>query len=281
MLILRQGDVAPEVRYVRGFLREFGLCDPQDSDEFDLDLKLEVVEFQQTHSGPDGRPLTVDGIVGPATWWSLKHDPHSEDHTTHGLTIPKGLTPMRRAVLKEAMRWLEADVREVPIGSNRGPLIDTCLPNWRVEGQPPDKKGPPWCAFCADQIAYNATGCFPHVSDRHPKGRKLGSCYQSYTISKQLGHWTTSPTPGDQAIILYRDSLGNYTQKGHKFTVLRVDDTHVNGLEGNYGNAFRASRRKRSTIDGYVNWFPLHEQRDDGWERGTQEVLAPANKSTR
>jgi hypothetical protein len=280
MLTLRYGDKAPEVRYVRGFLREFGLCDARDSDEFDLQLRDAVVEFQQTHSGPDGLPLEVDGVVGSKTWWSLKRDPHVEEHTTHGITIPSGLTPMRRAVLKEAVRWLELDVRETPLGSNRGPVIDTCLPKWRTTGAMAAKKGPPWCAFCADQIAYNATGCYPHVSQKHPKGRKMGGCYQSYLASKELDQWTTAPTPGDQAIILYRDPTGKLTQKGHKFTVVRVDDTHVNGLEGNYGNAFRASKRSREMITGYVNWFPLHEQRDN-WERGTVDVRAPKNETTR
>jgi hypothetical protein len=108
----------------------------------------------------------------------------------------------------------------------------------------------------------------------------MGSCYQSYLAARDLGQLTLSPTPGDQAVILYRDPTGDLTQKGHKFTVVRVDDTHVNGLEGNYGNAFRASKRSRETITGYVNWFPLHEQRDN-WERGTVDVRAPKNETTR
>lgn len=279
--ILRIGSEGADVVRLRQLLDVFGLAPLLCSDVFDPDLRDAVVDFQMRHSGPDGRPLIVDGIVGAKTWWALQLDPNIEDHSTHGLTTPAGLTPMRRAVLEGALRWLAADVREVPLGSNRGPMIDDCLPKWRTTGKMANAKGPPWCAFCADHIALVATGFHPHVSEQMPRGQKIGSVYRSVQVSKRLGQFVADPTPGDQFAILYRDGSGRLTFKGHKGTVIRVDDTHVNTLEGNYGNAFRAARRARSTIEGYVNWFPLHEQPKD-WERGgVIDVQGPQHKTTR
>jgi peptidoglycan hydrolase-like protein with peptidoglycan-binding domain len=34
-----------------------------------------VCEFQERHLDQDGRALTVDGQVGPGTWWSLTSTP--------------------------------------------------------------------------------------------------------------------------------------------------------------------------------------------------------------
>jgi len=273
--ILRYGSQGPAVGELRSLLGVFGLTPPvcdENFETFDEELLDDVTHFQQTHSGPDGKPLVVDGIVGSKTWWALRRDPNLEDHSTHGVAVPTGLTPMRRRVLIEALQWLADDVREVPMGSNRGPMVDRCLPGWaKRDGE----RGPPWCSYCADHITHEATGCWPCA-----KGRSEGGCLKSYRYAEAHGLLSAYPIPGDLFVILYRDSSGNLTGKGHKGIVGRADDTHINGLEGNYNNAFRASLRPLPSIAGFINWFPDHEQPED-WERGTVDVSAPRNETTR
>lgn len=52
-----------------------------------------VKSFQSTHKDSAGRPLTVDGVVGPATWSALDQavadlDPTPEPETLYTVTIP-------------------------------------------------------------------------------------------------------------------------------------------------------------------------------------------------
>ena len=39
--------------------------------DFGAQTEKAVKQFQKEHDGPDGRALTVDGVVGQATWWAL------------------------------------------------------------------------------------------------------------------------------------------------------------------------------------------------------------------
>lgn len=90
--------------------------------------------FQAAHSGPDGKPLSVDGIQGPKTQWAL--DLFS-------------CSPRRRAIVARAQSAV--GVTEDPPGSNRGHRIDEWLQRAGVS------TGLPWCAafasWCIDTVA--------------------------------------------------------------------------------------------------------------------------------
>ncbi|PRY45877.1 N-acetylmuramoyl-L-alanine amidase [Umezawaea tangerina] len=67
MLLLRRGDVGPDVADIRSTLTKIGLLsDPQASPVFDLSVEHAVRAFQQQ------RGLITDGIVGPATYRALR-----------------------------------------------------------------------------------------------------------------------------------------------------------------------------------------------------------------
>ncbi|GGP38485.1 N-acetylmuramoyl-L-alanine amidase [Saccharothrix coeruleofusca] len=67
MLLLRRGDVGPEVAEVRATLTKLGLLsDPHPSQVFDLSVEHAVRAFQQQ------RGLITDGLVGPATYRALR-----------------------------------------------------------------------------------------------------------------------------------------------------------------------------------------------------------------
>lgn len=91
-------------------------------------------EFQKSHLDPLGKPLDVDGILGPKTQWAL--DLFS-------------CSPRRRATVRRAQQWL--GMTEDPPGSNRGIKIDEWLHRCGVSA------GLPWCAafasWCLDTVA--------------------------------------------------------------------------------------------------------------------------------
>ena len=91
-------------------------------------------EFQRAHTDPFGKPLSVDGVLGPKTQWAL--DLFS-------------CSPRRRAVVARAQSAM--GTTEDPPGSNRGHRIDEWLQRCHVS------TGQPWCAafasWCLDTVA--------------------------------------------------------------------------------------------------------------------------------
>lgn len=79
-------------------------------------------DFQSTHTDWTGRPLTVDGQLGPRTRWAL---------------AIADLPRWRRRVVQVACS--QVGVVESPIGSNRGVEVDAYL-------RPTGLSAVPWCA---------------------------------------------------------------------------------------------------------------------------------------
>lgn len=91
-------------------------------------------EFQRVHLDMFGKPLVVDGVLGPKTQWAL--DLFS-------------CSPRRRAIVARAQSAI--GTVEDPPGSNRGHRIDEWLQRCHVS------TGQPWCAafasWCLDTVA--------------------------------------------------------------------------------------------------------------------------------
>ncbi len=81
-----------------------------------------IRDFQQTHTDWTGRPLVVDGQLGPRTRWAL---------------AIADLPRWRRRVVQVACS--QVGVHESPFGSNRGVEVDAYL-------RPTGLSGVPWCA---------------------------------------------------------------------------------------------------------------------------------------
>lgn len=71
---IRKGSKGTFVRQCQEMLKKLGydLGSAGVDGDFGTMTEKAVKAFQKTHDGPDGRALTVDGIVGPATWWALE-----------------------------------------------------------------------------------------------------------------------------------------------------------------------------------------------------------------
>lgn len=209
-----------------------------------------VVYWQQTHIGPNGRPLKDDGVVGEKTWWSLDHPSGKSQRSFLIPKVPLGLSVERALLLNTAIG--QHGVREVPNGSNRGPGVDQFLPSWCKKK---DGKGPPWCCFFVSWGCKSALG-------NYPLGGWIGSCKKAASVAEERGLWVPrgqgKPTPGDAFVMLHRDEDGKLTGTGHIGWVVRVsaDYSEFETMEGNCGNRVAAKCREVDTVEGFIKFVP-------------------------
>lgn len=215
-----------------------------------------VIYFQQTHLGPKGKPLAVDGIVGPDTIWALKHPSGKAQKSNLEPKVPRGIWGEREEVLYAALCEHEKGVKERPNGSNRSKEIDKYLPGWWLDKNGSGVKGPAWCSFCVHWVFKEATG-------RYPCGSRTGSCSQLMKKAEGLLAWYYSLDggysnrfirPGDIFIISHPKKPGK-PKTGHTGFVLRVNkaQTVINTVEGNCGNRVKVGRRNVQDLAGFIN----------------------------
>lgn len=250
--VLKVGDVNGDaVRKLQQLLRENGhWASLIVVERYTAELAAAVSYFQQTHQGPDKKPLKVDGVVGDGTWWALEHASGDDQRSFIAGKIPNGLSDKRKRVLEVALS--QHDVREQPNGSNRGPGVDKYLPDFMLKDTP----GPAWCCFFFSWVSKEAAG------DRYPMGQRYGSCVQVANAAKKLKMWFPNdgkyvPRPGDAFVMLYQ---GERAGHGHIGYVLRVDPPtgRFNTCEGNCGNRVKVGLRDYDAdprIAGFINFY--------------------------
>ena len=104
--------------------------------------------FQTRFSDVTGSPLVSDGIVGSLTWGAL----FGASTVPFNSVAP---SPLTKAAIDFALTQL--DVRENPLGSNRGPEVDACWPN-RQNARRKQLRPPP------PKLLRQAPGAREHVS---------------------------------------------------------------------------------------------------------------------
>lgn len=104
-------------------LRKWGYVPTSPAGLYDANLSSIVKLFQSQHSDPNGRPLKVDGQVGPLTWGTL-------------FRSPQAAPPRAKTIGKDALQVAIAEigVRESPPGSNSGPKVDQYLSSVGLNG---------------------------------------------------------------------------------------------------------------------------------------------------
>jgi hypothetical protein len=120
---------------------------------FGSETKNAVSYFQQTHLGPDKQNLSVDGIVGPDTWWALYNSNGDSQKLNLKNTIPN-ISGNRAKVLNIAISEHQKGVAESPKGSNWGDGVSKYL---KYIGIGPN----PWCCAFANWVVYTALGSLP------------------------------------------------------------------------------------------------------------------------
>jgi len=273
MTELRYGDKGAEVKRLQQALKGQGFFRGEVLGNFLKQTLEAVILFQQSHLGPDGKPLAVDGIVGGDTWWALAHPSGTAQKSGLPGTIPGGLTPVRTRQLEIALAEHALGVHEEPDGSNWGPEIR------KYGGNPGDS----WCC-------YFWSWCNRQCFGGYSLGAKIGLCKSAWAKAGSLGLARAKgdylPIPGDAFVMLYRNEAGVLTGTGHIGFVLRVEvaggrAVAINTVEGNAGNRVKVGMRELASRDivGFINPFPAEEQPTD-WERGLVSALNVAGGST-
>jgi len=205
--------------------------------------------FQASHDGPDGKCLSVDGVVGAATWWSLVN-PSGTAQGQPGQVLPDmpsqdPSNAIAAAALQSAWVELHKQVFEIPDGSNRSPEIDLFT---GMSGKPLSIAGAPWCAYF---VSWNFAKA-PHGS---PFGRIGGAQAIAHACQNGIPNWVIAAPfsdgmvrPGDIGII------ANGQDHGHAFHVAAVLGGIAWTVEGNSGNAIRSKKRAIDTAKYYINF---------------------------
>ena len=196
---------------------------------FGPSTRTAVLDFQSSHVDPKGRPLTQDGAVGPVTLASLKNPREPvERFTAAGWRINLDeCRPQERHVVEVAVR--EIGQKEDPPGSNRGPRVDLYTGEaWY---------GAPWCALFASYCwKYAHAGSPFGVKASALKIKTWGTDKDAILSADELAR------PGDVGIIMRAEGRGHVALIVGKET----PGEKLRCVEGNVGNAVRATLRERS-----------------------------------
>ena len=172
-----------------------------------------IRRFQSEASDWTGRPLTVDGRLGPRTLWAL---------------AIADLPRYRRDIVRIAT--LEHGVVEEPLGSNRGAAVDAYLKPAGVG------LGQPWCAAFVSWVLREA-GCLG----------ELKYTASAATMLRQLRPCVGQPLPGDVFGWINPDGTGHVGFVIGSAPYLGGDAELIT-CEGNSRNGVRVNRRPREGL---------------------------------
>ncbi len=226
--VLKEGSRGPAVLKLTRILKRRGHLEST-RHSFNRPVRRAVEEFQARHVDELGRPLVVDGVVGPLTWWAFENEievlapPVGADFTS----MPaRGGSPRGRAALKTGIDEMKAGARETG-SNNSGRFIKKYL-NGILE---------PPANWCAGFVSW----CFA----QHPNGIPFRYSLGARDIRFQFKDrgWLLEedevPEPGD-IIVWWRGQPNGW--KGHIGFVHHCSNGFVYTIEGNKG-AFPARVR--------------------------------------
>lgn len=193
---------------------------PQDQD---------LIQFQSQHVDHEGKPLLVDGVVGARTAWALAIE---------------SLPAERRKAVLTAVELV--GIKEVPMGSNRGPDIDFWLKRCGVPVPTDPKEPAPQNAWCAAFVSYV-------LSCASKTARKFARVFDWVHKSGLKAIGIESVQAGDLGCFLRPDGTGHIW--------LIIGKAYVDGkwvtmqVEGNTSNAVRTTLREHTLRTVYLQSF--------------------------
>lgn len=224
-MVLKRGSSGPAVTRLAQDLIQLGYHQATASATFDDALARSVKAFQMQNADSVGRPLVVDGAVGPVTAAAIDRRLGRAQAAppvvpAGGLAMPAtGGSATARGALQAALSELGSGCGEEG-GNNRGPHVTRYLNG--ILAPPAD-----WCAGFV-------SWCFQNSGHPMPYPYSLGA----RDVLKKLrdrGHGITPsdadpPLPGD-VIVWWRGSPGGW--QGHVGLVHSYADGIVRTVEGN------------------------------------------------
>lgn len=180
-----------------------------------------------------------DGEFGPATDWMLAH--------ASELAPQPALQPTADKIVAVARKYLAANVRERPDGSNKGGPAPGQPAQYSVDAlqKPFGLGGQPWCGmFCYAVLKTAGVAIKPgRLAAARAWVQDAPSCGWSCVASN-----SGNPRPGD--IFVHVDAAGS--AKDHVGLVVSIEDTRVVTIEGNSANAVTQNRRSKT---GYITHY--------------------------
>lgn len=247
-MTLKSGDRGQDVRALRKTLEQLGLLPTGGDETYDDAVVAAIRRVQEDYE------LQIDGITGPATLRAL-----AVESADSSAPVPDyaRMSDLARETVTRASVLLRKRVREVPLGSNRGPDVDLFLRGYGgrresyiryvPDAQMPDGwRGAPWCAafiaWCAEAAA---------VAVGNPLQLRaindLMGCRKWHAAGRAVGSVLTAPEPGSVGLITRNGSLA------HAVLIARVEGPSFWSIEGNSsGDRVRALKRSVSTLGACV-----------------------------
>lgn len=239
---LKIGDRGDDVGAMQQQLVEAGeqiYADELRNQFFGTSTKTAVLDFQSSHLGADNKPLASDGLVGPATQAALAN-PRSpvEVFIAAGWRGEPTEAPNAEAMAAVTSAINQLGNREDPKVPNGG---DQVL-RYGQQYDPQTKQYEPWCA-------YFASWCWEHTPAGSPFGIKASALkLKDWGAAHGRLFGADEPVlPGDIAILIRAKGRGHVG-----IVVSREFDGKISLMEGNCGNAVRATLRDRSFWSHFV-----------------------------
>ena len=228
--IIKKGDKGAKVKQVQRLLVKRGYPIKIDGN-FGRRTQAAAKAFQSQNLDQHGQPLTVDGKIGPLTWWSLNH-PKPDIRTPGAIDYLKmpprnmGGSARGRAALKSAIGQLKAGAREIG-GNNRGPWVRKYLKPTGL------KQGNPWCAafvsWCFLQACKGNESQMPFSYSPGARAIRRQFKRKGWTFESPNGR---QPKSGD-LVVWWRGQFKGW--QGHVGLVHQVRDGMLYTIEGNRG----------------------------------------------
>jgi hypothetical protein len=219
--VLKKGAQGEAVKELQRLLAAAGLPVVDDGD-FGSKTFAAVRAFQAQHLDVHGRPLVVDGVVGPVTWWSLRNaaTPAAPLAVIDYTRMPEtGGSAIGRAALAAAIGELKAGAREEG-GNNRGPWVRKYL-NGIVD------EGNSWCAAFTSWCFSQGVAPMPF---RYSVGaRNILAQFKKKGWAREPGSGYL-PEPGD-VVVWWRVKADGW--QGHVGLVFDCRDGMLYTVEGN------------------------------------------------
>lgn len=226
---LRKGDEGDQVVLLTEKLAAVGLLD-RVLHVFDETVELAVKAWQVHNVNSKGRKLTVDGIVGPATWGSFNADPEAvfkEAVPDDFYNIPDGGSETGRVALQIGLQEMWNGAREIG-KNNAGPFVEKYH-------QREDASELQW-SWCAAFVCWCYKEACKHLGVDMPFDY-TGGAQNLYNQFKKKG-WAydagedNPPRPGD-ICVWWRGKTRSW--QGHVGIVWGYNNGLVYVLEGNVG----------------------------------------------
>lgn len=258
---IRRGAKGPRVSLLQGWLCKAGVAVTIDGD-FGANTEAAVRRFQANHR------LSSDGIVGEQTWQALAHieggacaDIYRRARgEMHGSDSVGFEVPPRDAMIYAACKCIGAP--ETPTGSNRGPVIDMFTAGWYGPATQARLGAPPWCALFVSWAVLHGYEDFGVVGGRQAAALALEEAAKAKRGQgvwiPRVGMLDTENVTGT-IFTMNRSGSGSdastTSAAGHTGFVLArdpKDPAYVLTVEGNLGDMVQTSRRKITTLRGFI-----------------------------